>query len=72
MNNKEETLNDYAMRVIKPHLQDIEELAIQMHDVIKSFAEELDIDMRYVDELANKEIIIYHIEKILEIIGDAK
>ena len=68
MNNREETIKDFALGNIQPHLNDIEELSMQMRNIIKELAEKCDME----DEcecIANHELVQFHIQKILEILG---
>lgn len=70
--NREETIQEYTKRVIKPHLNEIEILSKQMRDIILDFGEQLEVALdveNEVEEISNHEIIQYHINKILELIG---
>lgn len=65
---KEQTIKEYALSKIQPHLNDIEELSMQMRNIIEELAEKCEMEEEC-ETISNHELIQYHIEKILEFLG---
>lgn len=66
--NKEQTILDLIKEKTEKHFDEIQELAEQMRNIIEELSIQAEMEEE-VETLANYSLILFHIEKLKEVLG---